>query len=179
MAYEYFGLPKLSPTVGVYFFADDYIKFLENFTYYIAKDIKIINAIDSVHADELKKLNQLNCPIGVIDTNVEVIFLHYNDPQIAYEKWMRRLKRINFSNLIFKFSNMNRCTPELLKKFDDMNLPGKKIMFVNRPEDTKKYNCAVYYPGYEYDDQIYNDTFYWNRYVDVISFFNSGKKSTV
>ena len=172
VCYEYFGLPKLSPTVGMYFFAEDYIKFLENFAYYMTKDIDIINGIDSKHADELKKLNQLSYPIGRLGSDIEIIFLHYNNPEIAKEKWMRRIKRINYNNLIFKFSNMNQCTPYLMKRFSDMDLPGKKIMFVNRLEDIEKYSCAVYYPGYEEDEQIDNDTYYWCKYFDVISLLN-------
>lgn len=37
------------------------------------------------------------------------------------------------------------------------------------------YKCGVYYSGFEEDDQIYNDTFYWNKYFDVTLFLNTGK----
>ena len=36
----------------------------------------------------------------------------------------------------------------------------------------KKYNCGVYYPGFENDEQIENDTFFWNKYFDVTDFLN-------
>lgn len=46
-------------------------------------------------------------------------------------------------------------------------------MFVNQRNHS--YKCGVYYPGFENDEQIYNDTFYWNKYFDVTLFFNTGK----
>ena len=33
--YRYFGLPYLSPTAGLYFFASDYIKFVSNLQHYV------------------------------------------------------------------------------------------------------------------------------------------------
>ena len=33
--YQYLGLKYNSPTIGLYFFAEEYIRFLENFKYYI------------------------------------------------------------------------------------------------------------------------------------------------
>ena len=46
-------------------------------------------------------------------------------------------------------------------------------MFVNKRDHS--YECGVYYPGFEEDNQIYNDTFYWNKYFDVTYFLNSGE----
>ncbi len=166
--YEYFGLPKQSPTVGAFFFASEYIAFIKDLRQKLAKEITFINAIDSKHYGYLKK-NNINCPIGVID-DVEIFFLHYPNEKIAREKWNRRVKRVNWNNLIFKFSLMNECSLQDLKDFDDFDLPGKKLMFVNNPN--MGFKCGVYYPGYEQDSTIDNDTFYWNRYLDVVKFLN-------
>ena len=75
--------------------------------------------------------------------------------------------------MIFKFSYMNHATEEDLETFDSYDLPGKKIMFVNKKNHS--YKCGVYYSGFDEDDQIYNDTFYWNKYFDVTLFLNTGK----
>ena len=40
--YRYFGIEYLSPTIGVYFFADDYVKFCKNLKYYIEQKMKFI-----------------------------------------------------------------------------------------------------------------------------------------
>ena len=46
-------------------------------------------------------------------------------------------------------------------------------MFVSNPNHN--FSCGIYYPGYENDGEIDNDTFYWNRYVDVVKFLNQKK----
>ena len=167
--YESFGLAKQSPTVGCYFFADDYLKFIRNLEYYFSLEIKMITAQEARHKEQIIKNGNTDCPIGVLD-DVEIIFVHYKEAALAKDKWTRRVKRVNWDNLIFKFSYMNSCNKEQLKEFDSLELPGKKFMFV--PEKEHQYKCGVYYPGFEDDDQIYNDTFYYNRYFDVPAFIN-------
>ena len=171
ICYEYFGLPKNSPTVGVFFMADEYIKFVSKFEYYIAQDLEFIGLNESKHQAFLKKNNILDVPIGVLD-DVEIVFLHYKDSEVAKEKWKRRVKRIKKDNLIFKFSYMNECNREYIEKFEKMSLPGKKLVFLK--ENTNVTNCGVYYPGFEESEQLENDTFYWNRYFDVVKFINEG-----
>lgn len=41
--YRYFNLPYDSPTIGLYLFSADYIKFIGNLKYYIEKEITFIN----------------------------------------------------------------------------------------------------------------------------------------
>lgn len=166
--YEYFGLPKQSPTVGAFFFASDYITFVKNLRFYLERKITFVEIAESKHYDFLEKKN-INCPVGVLG-DVEIFFLHYPDKEIAKEKWERRVERVNWNNLIFKFSLMNECSLENLRIFDELDLPGKKLMFVNKPN--MGFRCGVYYPGYENDSTIDNDTFYWNKYLDVVNFLN-------
>ena len=168
VCYEWFGLQKLSPTVGTYFFADDYIKFVSNLKYYTSLDIEMIDAKDSRYSDELKKRNQMNVPVGKLG-DVEIVFLHYKDPDIAKDKWSRRVKRINWENLILKFSYMNCCTDEHIHQFEKID-GYKSFVFVSKPFE--KYNNAILVPGYD-GGQIDNDTFYWNKYFDVVCFLNA------
>lgn len=170
ICYEYFGLVKQSPTVGTFFFAEDYLKFVKRLKYYLSLELRFINVDESKHFSYLKE-HEIRCPIGILD-DVEVFFLHYSNESLAKEKWSRRVRRVNWENLIFKFSQMNECSFDHLLMFDKMDLPGKKFMFVNKPN--KEYSCAFYYPGYENDLQIENDTFYWNRYVDVYALLTKG-----
>lgn len=168
ICYEYFGLVKNSPTVGCFFFADDYLRFVKDLKMYMSKGIEFISIDESLHRDWLLE-KKITCPIGKIG-DVEIIFQHYKNSSIAKEKWERRVKRINWNNLIFKFSQMNECSPLHLVSFEKMSLPGKKLMFVNNPNHN--FNCGVYYPGFENDAEIDNDTFYWNRYINIIKFLN-------
>ena len=83
--YRYFNLPYDSPTIGLYLFSADYIKFIGNLKYYIEKEITFINYKDSKYKDELVKYNQVNIPIGKLD-DIEIIFLHYQSEDEARTK---------------------------------------------------------------------------------------------
>lgn len=153
--YQYLDMPYLSPTVGLYFFADDYIKFVKRLKYYMSLDLKFISEKDSRHYEMLKQRNRTGIPIGVLD-DVEVIFLHYQSEAEAYEKWNRRRARINWNNIYFKFSKMNACTDQHLKEFDSLEYE-KKFMIV--PKRYTDLQCAVYSKReVDTDGQIIMDT---------------------
>lgn len=171
MTSEVYGLQKSSPTVGCYFYADDYLKFIEHLAHYISLDLAFISADEAKHKDWIYDDGSEKYPIGQLG-DIEIIFLHYPNKEIAKEKWDRRCKRINWDNLVFKFSHQNHFTYQDLERFDKMSLPGKKILFVNNP--MPELSCALYYPGYEDKDYLLNDTFWGHRYFDVSKFLNEG-----
>ena len=55
MIYESYDLPKQSPTVGMFFMADEYIRFLSDIRKYIAKELIFISPEKSKYANELRK----------------------------------------------------------------------------------------------------------------------------
>lgn len=174
VCYDYFGIAKLSPTVGCFIMTDDYLKFIENLNYYLKQELVFITLDKSKHYEEWKKDPDMrNVPIGVLD-DIEIAFLHYRDSSVAKEKWNRRVKRVNSSNLIFKFSYMNNCSDDDIARFVKMQLPGKKICFVKDADVAQLESCLVHYRGFEDFEQIYYDTFYWNKYFDVTTFINTG-----
>ncbi len=170
LVYEYFGLPKLSPTVGCYFFAEDYLKFICNLKYYLENELKFIALKESKYVKVLEKrsLENQNAPIGKLD-NVEIVFLHYKSESEVYEKWNRRIKRVNYNNLIFKFSQQNCCDEKHVRLFDNLELSGKKICFTNTfiPHPSNIYI-------YGYDGKSLQDTYSWRRNYNLIEFINSG-----
>lgn len=169
IVYEHFGLPKLSPTIGLYFFADDYVKFISRLDYYLKLELKMISAKNSKYSEELHKRKQDNVPVGVLD-DVEIIFLHYDNGNLAKEKWDRRKLRINWDNLIIKFSYMNECNDNILKTFEDSAKKYKKsVVFVTKkyPEYTNTYIVPSLQNG-----QIGDDTFHFKRYVNIIELIN-------
>lgn len=172
MTSEAYGLRKNSPTVGCYFYAEDYLKFIKRLDYYTSMELKFIDVESSNHKEWIYEDGSENVPIGRLD-DVDIIFLHYANKEDAKAKWARRCKRINWNNLIFKFSKQNHATLEDLKSFDKMDLwGGKKIMFVNTPIPELK--SALYYPGYENEPYVRNDTFWGHRYFNVTHFINYG-----
>lgn len=91
ITYEEFGLMKLSPTVGCYFFAEDYIMFVSRLRYYLEQELKFININESKHKEWIIDNGNENCPIGLLE-DIEIIFVHYKSPEIAYENGIAELK---------------------------------------------------------------------------------------
>lgn len=99
--YQKLGLPYATPTVGLFFFCDDYLDFLENFEYIIKQPLRFRKDSRHPEANDYITTAKHYYPIGVLGDKVEVHFLHYKNEQEAREKWSRRVGRINFQNLFF------------------------------------------------------------------------------
>lgn len=151
--YRYFNLPYDSPTIGLYLFSADYIKFIGNLKYYIDKDLTFINYKNSKYKDELVKYNQVNVPIGKLD-DIEIIFLHYHSEEEARTKWNRRKARIHWDNLYYKMSEQNLCTPYLLMQFELID-KANKFVFVTKDYGLKS---QVIFKDCSNMDFIPNDT---------------------
>ena len=126
--YQSYGLEYSSPTVGLFFEANDYIKFVKNLKKYISMDLKFINPKET----KLYGIKNINYPVGRLG-DIDIYFMHYKTEKDAKEKWERRCKRINWNKILYKFSNQNLCTIENIKEFMNLNLKNK-ICFVNKKE---------------------------------------------
>lgn len=171
--YQRYGLQYLSPTIGLYFFADDYIKFVKKLKYYINIPIEIIQSKNSKYYEILKQRNQLTCPIGKLD-DIEIVFLHYKSASEAIEKWERRKKRINWENLIIKFSQMNYCETKHLLEFDKIDYKTK-FVFVNSKQLSEYNVCRVYFKGFEEKKGVLDDTTKYCNYIDINSLVSNRK----
>ena len=165
--YEYFGMAKLSPTIGAYFFADDYVKFCSNLKYYLSLDLKFISVSDSRHFESIQKQNNSKAIIGKLD-DVEIVFLHYANTEIVLSKWKRRVERINWDRLILKFSYQNECNDDLVKEF--LKIEGyPKFVLVGAPI-TNDVNEIVFKRaiGKETVDETVN----FDRFINPIKIIN-------
>lgn len=151
--YQYLDMPYLSPTVGLYFFSDDYLKFVSNLRYYMSLELSFITIEGSRYQETLIERGRI-CPIGVLD-DVEIVFLHYKSEQEAKEKWDRRKARINWDHLIFKFSKMNLCSEEHMKSFAELPYENK-ILLNNRKQTV--YPCELFWNGPANEKEIKSDT---------------------
>lgn len=127
--YQSCGLGYNSPFIGLYMYAPEYIRMLQNITENLKQPIKFINQGQSKYKD----LYSDKFIIGTLgDTGIEIVFMHYKTEEEVLCKWNRRLKRLDFNNLIVKFSDTDECTDELIKEFD--NMPFKnKVCFTSKP----------------------------------------------
>lgn len=139
MIYQSYGIENKTPTIGLFFMAEDYIKFVYDIKKYISLTLKFIEPEETKYIEYFKKHDKFGkYPIGRLG-DIEIHFLHYNSNEEALTKWNRRVKRINWDKIIFKFNDQNLCTPELIKKFCELEVKNK-ICFT-----TKQYNYKNLY----------------------------------
>ncbi|KXT44169.1 hypothetical protein HMPREF2531_04019 [Bacteroides intestinalis] len=167
--YRYFGLSYNSPTIGLFFFAQDYIKFVENLPFYINKELSFISLEESHYCDKLREYGGecINCPIGRL-ADIEIIFMHYKTENEAAAKWQRRVQRINWNNLILKMSEQNGSTINDLKAFDALPYK-KKVLFVTRDYGLKS---QVIFKEFMNRGNIPDDTSNFKRYVNLVDLIN-------
>lgn len=176
MIYESYNLPKQSPTVGLYFMASDYIKFVSNLRGYIEKDLKFIQPEESKWKDSEQIKNDVHFgeyPIGKLG-DVEIFFLHYKDEEEALAKWQRRVKRINWDRLLIKFNDQNGCTLKNLNDF--LSLPYKNKIFFTSNEWPNITNDRVVkisqFPKHKSIMASY-EPFGSNKYLNIENLLNS------
>lgn len=173
MVYESYDLPKESPTVGMFFMADEYIKFLGDIKGYTSKELTFIPPEKSRYVEELRKDKRFGTyPIGKIG-DVEIAFLHYHSEQEAKEKWERRCERINWDKLIVKFNDQNGCREEHVKAFAAMPFKNK-LFFTIHDWPVTKWEGYCIIKQYTPDECVTasHEPFGRNRYIDLTKMIN-------
>lgn len=166
--YQRYGLPYTSPTVGLLFFADEYLKFVQNLEYYLSLDLTFIPKKESRYY-EFYSEKEKYYPIGVLG-DIEIVFLHYKSEQEAYDKWNRRKERINWDNLIVKFNDQNKATEGHIRMFDSLPFKNKICFVANKVPGTK---CTIQITEYEGKEYVENDVTKYVKYMDIDNYLNT------
>lgn len=175
MLYESYNLPKQSPTVGLYFMASDYIKFVADLRKYLQMNLTFIDPDDSKwkDSDQIKNDSKFGeYPIGKLG-DVEIFFLHYKSEKEAAEKWARRVKRINWDRMLIKFNDQNGCTKKDLEDF--LNLPYRNKVFFTSKDwpgilDDKVIRISQF-PKHDFIMASY-EPFGRNKYINITKMLN-------
>lgn len=165
--YRKLALPYTTPTIGMFFFSDDYINFLEKFEYYIKSPLDFIKC--SKHQEVNVALKKQSYPVGLLGEKIEIQFIHFKDEKEVLEKWNRRVKRINFDNLFIIYSDRDNFKEEFLDRFDKLQF-HHKIFFSSKPRNS---SCVVFIKDFEKDPyvgQFYNREY--EKYIDIIKWLN-------
>lgn len=126
-----YGLPYLSPTCGLLILGKDYIKFCANLKHYLSQKLDFINFSDGKYSHLFK---DTKFPVAILD-DIEIYFMHYHSNEEAAEKWYRRANRINFDCIIYKISERETFTPEIMQKFIELPLENKLIFASHKYND--------------------------------------------
>ena len=168
--YRRYGLLYSSPTIGMYFYSEEYIKLLRNLDRNLFLPFSVVNANESKYYQDLLRKGQKNVFIGKLGNEIELVLLHYHSKEEAEEKWARRLARVNLNNLIVKMSEMNMCFEKHLLEFDEMNY-RKKVLFVAK--EREKIKSQIIVNRYIRENEISNDTLYYDRYINLNELINA------
>ena len=106
--YEWAGLPKQTPTAGVYFAGPAYEQFLGD----LATDC--LDRWTSFTPSSLIYKQAQQCWALPGPTGGELVFLHYPDAAVAVEKWSRRLDRLRGRTPLVFTSIRDSIDPESL-----------------------------------------------------------------
>lgn len=172
IVYQSYNLPYNSPTVGMYIMPDDYIKFISNLEYYLNLDLKFIQPSESKYYNYFKENSNIpNHPIGLLD-DVELMLLHYHSEKEAYEKWMKRCKRVNMNKLIVKFNDQNGCKYNHIIEFDNVDFKNK-IFFSTNYHDSIKSEIYIKYCRKENSIPASLEPFGKSKYIDINRLINN------
>lgn len=161
--YQSCKLKYNSPFIGLYMYAPEYIALLRNLRYNLAQPLHFIKHEQSKY----KNVVPPQYIIGVLgDTDIEIVFMHYHLEEEALEKWNRRLKRIDWDNMMVKFSDTDYgCTDELIEEFDKM--PFKhKVCFTAK--EFPECNSVIPMAEYEGKEYVLYEWAYSYRYYDFV-----------
>lgn len=136
--YQRYGLPYKTPTAGLFFMPEEYIRLLADPRRYFTAPLVFIDPQDAPHAQQLRAQDERygTYPVARL-LDVTVYFMHYETQAHAQQAWVRRVGRICWDRVLYKFCDQNGATPEQIAAFD--TLPhAHKVCF-----------CARAYPGLE------------------------------
>lgn len=136
------GLQFKSPTVNLFFCAEDFIKFCENLEYYLSID-------EFVECTDPSVIEERTYPIVYLG-DLTLFLVHYHSVREAQEKWNERKKRVNWDNIVIINTDREGMTEELKERFE--KLPYRKVMFVHQPDE--KHPSCFYIRGYENQNSV-------------------------
>lgn len=168
--YKELKVPYFTPTIGLYFFSSCYIKFVQNLEYYLNQPLNFILTSKYEKANNLRVNNPY--PIGILNNDVEVHFLHYYTKSDALEKWNRRKDRINYNNLFFSFTDNESCSFDEIQAFD--NLDFNKVFFSSK--NFESIQSLIWLKQFTASDgigDIYSNPREYRKYFDAVDWLNS------
>ena len=157
--------PFNSPFVNLYLDPSDFVRYLQNITFYQAQPLQFIQTEKSY-------------PVGLLG-DLKVHFMHYHSEQEAREKWEARSQRLDFDNLFIMMTDKDGgkgAKYEDLQAFDNLPHPNK-VVFTHKPYPELK--SAFYIKGFENENEVgdlftfsgWNGEKYYDQF-DYVSWFN-------
>jgi len=170
--YKRLGLEYNTPFVGLFIYGPDYINLLENFDYYINKELSFVN-------ESKWSKKTILFPIGKLD-DIEIHFMHYKNEEEAFSKWSRRVERMkknnDLDNFFFKICDRDLTDDDTINRFHRLPFKNKVsfgVGFNNSKNhiQIKEGNNSQFVPD---GVELFKCSF---KYFDIFNWINTGKIS--
>jgi len=148
------GEPYRSPTVGLWFRPEDFLKFVSDLPRYSSAEL----------THDVGESQRMGHPVGSL-ADITIMFTHYASFAEAHQKWIERVARINVVRLLLVHTDRGGASSENLSAFEA--LPYPKLLFVSKPIPSLK--SALWVRHGNEPDQVGDLTTHWHHLLPVLS----------
>ncbi|WP_429150475.1 DUF1919 domain-containing protein [Anaerotaenia torta] len=106
LIYNNLGLKFMSPTINLWIYSPDFVKFAYNLKEYLASELEFLPP-NNKYTDGAYPVGQLK--------DIIIHFNHFKTKEEALDKWNERAKRIDFDNLYFITDDNGLKDEDILK----------------------------------------------------------------
>jgi uncharacterized protein (DUF1919 family) len=132
--YQKLGIAYQTPFIGLFLTPDSYLLLLSRLRWYLSRELtfRATSRYDPINTFRQKMKTAY--PIGYLDGEVEIHFLHYASEAEAKAKWSRRVQRVSKDDrqLYVKFCDRDGCSDDHLAQFDELPFQNK-VYFSSKP----------------------------------------------
>ena len=167
--YHELGVQFLSPTINLWMYDKDFLKFVHNLDEYLSYELRFVSGIDPT-------------PTAFCG-DILIHFNHYQTDEDARSKWEERKTRINRDNLFIIMADQpdgGVITHEDMLSLKDIDCKGKIVFtvkdyddmdyLVHLPKDPEK-DCVNMYM---FDKSHVLGRYHWEKVWDYVGWLNKG-----
>ena len=143
--YQAAGLSYTTPFVGLALAPESYLHLLSNWSL-IKSPLLFKESSSEACVERIRQARGTFWPVGVLDGEVEIQFMHYRNCEEARAKWERRLQRmpVDRERLFVKFDDRDGLSADQINRFVALDFPNK--VFSTGNKSWIGLQCAVYIP---------------------------------
>jgi uncharacterized protein (DUF1919 family) len=124
--YQKYGMKYYSPTIGLQFTQEGFLKLCKNFEQYMQEEL--LESEDKMLEDFIKLGGSgVNFPVGKLG-DITIYFQHYRTFEEAKTKWDERKSRINKNRTFFIFVGYDNTPKEIFEEYDKLPIKNKLLL---------------------------------------------------
>ncbi len=123
--------PFLSPTINLFFTAEDFVKLAREPKRYFEAELSVEMGPEY--------------PVGTLE-DIKVYFMHYDTCEEAREAWNRRVVRVDYDRIVIFSTDMEGFNNEVFEQWK--TIPYPKVLFTADPRFSEE-GGSVLYPEYQ------------------------------